>query len=322
VSLTDPDAPSTGAQMPLDGPAGATAGGTPQRAELACVVLAHDAPDQLHRLVRALDPLQVFLHIDARVPDALHAEMTSGLPDRVTLVERVPTAWATFGAVRAELLAYEQVLARSTATHVAWMAGSDYPLLSVDDLTDLLSGLLGTSIAHFTPLPHPAWGMSGGRGRLRYYHWAWRRHVIRLPIPRRIPADLVPAGGPVQKILARHHVEALLRAAADRPELTRFWRRVWAPDETFVATVMSSPSLVPDWADHHLHQLAWLIDWRRRRTKGPPWLTLEHAEFLREAHRTVTTGVPPLFARKFHPQLSAELLDVVDELRAQPLGPR
>jgi Core-2/I-Branching enzyme len=301
------------------GAAGPSAPGAP-RAELACVVLAHEAPDQVRRLVKALEPLPVFLHVDARVPESLYTELTRDLPDHVSVTERVPTAWATFGAVRAELLAYEQVLAQSSATHVAWMSGSDYPLLSVDDISQVLTPLLGRSIADFRPLPIPYWGMSGGLGRLRYYHWAWRRHVVRLPIPRRIPAGLVPAGGPVQKILARHHAEALLRAVHDRPELIRFWRRAWAPDETFVATIMSSPSLVPDWADHHVDELAWVIDWRQKGIKGPPWLTLEHLDFLRAAHRMSDAAVPMLFARKFHPQISSELLDAVDDLRTQPLA--
>ncbi len=295
---------------------------TTERAELACVVLAHEAPHQVRRLVTALAPLPVFLHVDARVAAPLYAELTRDLPDHVAVTERVATAWATFGAVRAELVAYEQVLAQSSATHVALMSGSDYPLLSVDDISRVLTPLLGRSIADFRPLPIPYWGMSGGLGRLRYFHWAWHRHVVRLPVPRRVPSGLVLAGGPVQKILARHHVEALLRAVRDRPELPRFWRRAWAPDETFAATIMSSPSLVPDWADQHVDELAWLIDWRQKGIKGPPWLTLEHLDFVRAAHGTTDSVVPKMFARKFHPQLSAELLDAVDELRTEPLTTR
>lgn len=284
------------------------------------MVLAYDAPDQLRRLIDALDPLTVFLHVDARTPQATFDAMTHGLPERVHLVtRRVPTAWATFGAVRAELICYEQALAQSSATHFAWLSGSDYPLVSVDDLRSILTPLVGVSIADFRPLPLPNWGMSGGFGRLRYYHWAVHRHALRLPIPRRVPTGLTLAGGPVQKILARHHVEALLAAVARRPDVLRFWRRAWAPDETFVATIMSTPTLVPDWSDHHLHRLAWLIDWRAQPIQGPPFLTMDDLERIQEARRPSDGAFPRLFGRKFSSTTSADLLDAVDELRTQPL---
>jgi hypothetical protein len=291
------------------------------RAELACVVLAHDQPAQLHRLVAALDPLPVLLHVDARTPDDVHRAMVEGLPDRVHLVPRVGTAWATFGAVEAELRAFRLAIDETSATHVVSLSGSDYPLVSVADLLDVLDGLPRTSVTFTQALPIPQWGMGGGFGRLRYYHWAWRRHVVRLPVPRRLPRGLVPAGGPVQKILARHHVEAVLAAVEARPELARFWRRAWAPDETFVATILASPSLVPDYGERHMHALPWLIDWRRKGIKGPPWLTRdEHAQFLRDAHVRPAEGkLPALFARKFHETRSNDLLALVEELRATAL---
>lgn len=288
------------------------------RSELACVVLAHDQPAQLHRLVAALDPLPVILHVDARTPDDVHAAMVEGLPDRVHLVPRVGTAWATFGAVEAELRAFRIALERTSATHVVSLSGSDYPLVSVAELLDLLDGLPGTSVTLTQPLPIPQWGMSHGFGRLRYYHWAWRKHVVRLPIPRRIPRGLVPAGGPVQKVLAREHVAAVLAAVDARPELPRFWRRAWAPDETFVATILHTPALVPGFEEHRVRQLPWLVDWRRTSIKGPPWLTLEeHGEFLVDEYLRPAGKLPMLFARKLHETRSTALLTRVEELRAR-----
>lgn len=286
-------------------------------ARLACAVLAHADPVQLHRLVAALDPLPVMLHIDAGTPDDVHAQMVAGLPDRVVLVPRVRTRWATFGAVRAELLAYRAALASTDATHVAWLSGADYPLMSVDDMQRVLSGQLGRSFADVRELPISYWGMGGGLGRLRYRHWQWRRHVVRLPVPRRLPAGLVPAGGPAQKVLARHHVEAILRAVDERPELLRFWQRVWAPDETFTPTILATPSLVPGWAHEHEQHLAWCIDWTDH-TQSPPWLTMDHLDRLRES-RAAPGALPRFFARKVHSSASAELLDAVDLLRTEPI---
>ena len=49
---------------------------------VAVVILAHDKPGHLHRLVNALDGLPVFLHIDAGTSPKMHKEMTDGLPQR------------------------------------------------------------------------------------------------------------------------------------------------------------------------------------------------------------------------------------------------
>ena len=70
---------------------------------VAVVILAHDKPGHLHRLVKALDGLPIFLHVDAGTSPEMHHEMTDGLPQRVRLLPRVSSGWASFGLVEAEL---------------------------------------------------------------------------------------------------------------------------------------------------------------------------------------------------------------------------
>ena len=64
---------------------------------VAVILLAHDKPKLLHRLVEVLDGIPIFLHIDAGVPQQMHAELTSALPERVRLLPRNYSAWATYG---------------------------------------------------------------------------------------------------------------------------------------------------------------------------------------------------------------------------------
>ena len=92
-------------------------------------MLAHADATHVRRLLAALDPFDVFLHIDARTPDDVHREMTRDLPERVRLLSRRRTGWATWGVVAAELDGYRAVIGETDATHVALLSGSDYPIV-------------------------------------------------------------------------------------------------------------------------------------------------------------------------------------------------
>ncbi|QCR43824.1 hypothetical protein C1N91_10065 [Curtobacterium sp. SGAir0471] len=292
-------------------------------AALACVVLAHEDPAQVRRLVAALDPFPVFLHCDDRTPDREHAAMTKGLPSRVRLLDRLRTGWARWENVEAELAGYRAALAETDASHIAVLTGSDYPLATTDEIDAVLAAHPGRSFLVTHPLPHADW-RGGGWSRFRYRHWAWRKHMLRLPVPRRLPRDVVLTGGSQVKVISREHARAVLDVVDRRPDLVRFWRRAWIADESFVPSVLGSPALVPGFAEEHLEHSLWWIGWDGTRMKSPPWLGTPDAGRLLE-HWTAPDARPPLlFARKFSTSRSADLLDLVDAavgLRGQrPVG--
>lgn len=281
-------------------------------AVLACVVLAHEDPAHVRRLVEALDPFPVFLHVDVRTPDDVHAAMTADLPARVRLLPRMRTGWAKWENVAAELAGYRAALAESGATHIAVMTGSDYPLANPAEITALLDANPEKTFLITHPFPHAAWGASGGYARLRYPHWAWRKHMLRLPVPRRLPRDVVPTGGSQLKVISAPHARAVLDVVDSRPDLVRFWQRAWIADESFVPSVLSSPELVPGFAEQQVQHSLWFIGWDGSKMKSPPWLRTEHTGRLLERWTTDPTATPHLFARKFSTAVSSDLLDVVD----------
>jgi hypothetical protein len=144
--------------------------------------------------------------------------------------------------------------------------------------------------------------------------------MLRLPVPRRLPPDVVPAAGSQVKVLARRHVEALLDAVERRPDLIRFWRRSWIADETFVGSVLQSPMLVQGWAAEHVPADLWSINWGGERRKSPPWLGLADLDRLAAARRGGSDRPPMLFARKFSTATSGALLDAVDSSLRNSVG--
>lgn len=287
---------------------------------LACIILAHADPVQVRRLIAALDPLPVFLHCDRATSPAVFAQMVEGLPARCVVLPRLTTGWAKWENVAAEVEGYRQALALTDATHVAVLTGSDYPLASTGEMLQVLDGHLGKSFVVYHDLPHPGWGHSGGFARLRYPHWAFRKHMLRVPIPRRLPRGVVLAGGPQMKVLARRHAQAVVDVVDTRPDLVRFWRRSWIADETFVASVVSTPAFVPGWAQEHVSAHLWAIGWNGTRSKSPPWLGAADLGPLMEHALSRADGIAPLFARKFSTSYDTAVLDVIDrDLRGKEL---
>jgi Core-2/I-Branching enzyme len=286
----------------------------PEPASIACVVLAHGDPAHLRRLVDALAPFPVFLHVDSATPEATFSSMTEGLPARCRLLPRLRTGWAGWGIVEAELSGYRRALAETDASHIVLLQGSDYPLVPTAEIADVLRGFAGRTLMQLFPMPNPDWGRSGGLSRLRYRHWAIRRRMIRLPLPRRLPRGLTLGGGSPLKVLAREHAEAVLRVFDERKDLVRFWRRSWAPDETFIPTLLSSPSLVPEAAGRVVADSPWWIRWTLN-SKSPAWIGPEDLEAV--LSRKVYPNQPraSLFARKFRTGLSDEVLDAIDAVR-------
>lgn len=308
---------------------------------LAVVVLAHNDPPQVRRLVSALPDLRVFLHCDGRTPGAVFREMTDDLPSRVSLVERRPTHLASWSLVDAELRGLRAALAGSDAEHVAVLSGSDYPLSSMEQTLADLALWRGHSWISSSPLPWKRWSSrlhrDGGLWRLRHRFLTKRDEVLflghvplRTPWRRRIPGDVELRASSQWKVYARRHVELLLDVADTRPDIVGFWRTTLVPDETFAASVLSSPALLGDAVIEMSISHPWFIDWPIERTDHPRWLVPGHFDELAQAQRaplllpgavaTGPTGHRKLFARKFASSLSAGLQDRIDaELRAAPV---
>ena len=280
------------------------------------VVMAHADPVHLQRLLRALAPWPVALHVDVKTAPEVHAAMTDRLPVGVHQLERLRTGWARWENVEAELNGYRAVLADPAVTHVVVMTGSDYPLASTGAIEAFLAEHPRTSFADNWLLPAERWGgRSGGIARLRYPHWAVRKRMIRVPVPRRLPPKVTLAAGSQMKVLARHHAEAVLAFHDSRPRVVRFWRRSWCADESFVPTALETA--VPRWAEEHLRDVLWFIDWGAG-GKSPRWLTAADLPLLRGLRFPEPGVTPKLFARKFSSDVDPVAADVVDaELRSQ-----
>lgn len=275
----------------------------------AYVVLAHKHPRQVGRLAAALAPAPVFLHVDAAVDEAPFA---AAAPANVTLVPRHRSGWASWGIVAALLEGMTAAAAEPGWTHLMLLSGQDYPLVPPADIAAFLARHGGRSFMARWPLPSRLWGRDGGLHRVRYRHWALRGRRVVLPLPRRMPAGIEPWGGSLYACLARAAVEDVLALVARRPDVVRFYRRSWIPDEMFVPTaVMSSPA-----AAAVINESLSFIRWTDGGGRHPDVLRAGDLPLLAQAARGPSDvgghGRRKLFARKLDASVDADLLDLID----------
>ncbi len=133
------------------------------------------------------------------------------------------------------------------------------------------------------PIPYALWSTprnpDGGMWRFRRRYLTVRGQLCWAgPIPLRgrrrdIPRHLRLHGSSQWKIYARHHAAALLRVLDERPDLRRFWRTTYVPDESCAVSILKSPGLVGGIAEEVRDDLPWFINWNDpERIIHPGWL--------------------------------------------------
>ncbi|UQX87884.1 hypothetical protein M6D93_16480 [Jatrophihabitans telluris] len=302
--------------------------------EPALVILAHNDPVHVRRLIAACASQPIVLHVDSKTPDDVFTEMTHDLPQRVILAPRRDARLASWSLVEAELAGVRLALDRTDAEHILVMSGSDYPLTDPSRLAEVFAPFAGRSWIWNYPMPFPAWDVpgfrDGGLWRMRHRFATRADHILWIaskpifnPIRRSIHPDLEPRASMQWKVLSRSDAIRLLDCLESRPDLTKFGRSTFTPEETFIPSVLASHRL---WGEAALAPCAHsfsLANWPQGVVvQHPGWYTADDVAPLK-ARLTAAANVPesslpnggtPLFGRKFSSQSGPELLDAVQTL--------
>ncbi|HEY5785624.1 MAG TPA: beta-1,6-N-acetylglucosaminyltransferase [Microlunatus sp.] len=305
---------------------------------LAAIILAHNDPVHVRRLITALDDIPIFLHCDARTDPTTAQAMLGNLPRHVRVVSRRRTSLASWSLVLAELDALRMALTTTRAEHIIVTSGADYPLVPMEQVARLLRDWTGQSHFWNTPIPYRRWDtvrhQDGGRWRLqhrfltRHDQLIYLRDIpVRLPWKRQIPPGLELRAASQWKIYCHDDVRRLLHVVDSQAELLRFWRSTLIPEESFAASVLASRSLVGSEVLRPCQANGWLIRWPENNTDHPAWLATEDFDRLVSAAHNEPIGPdtafvdhrndPPIphqkwFARKFSTARSGTLLNRVD----------
>ena len=271
---------------------------------IAYVILAHQLPEQLARLVRRLNtPNALFLiHINRRSDDAVYRAARAGLAEleNVVFLRRHKLYWGGFGHVRATLEGLDELHRRSAQfDYVALLTGQDYPIKPVAEIERTLAESGGTSFMAYDRLPG---GLADGMQRITYWHsrriGVPRGWHLQVPIRRQFPYGFVPYGGSSYWWLSREAAEYVRRFVVEHPGYQRFFKHVDVPDESFFHTIVMNSPL----RDRVVNDELRYVDWTR-----DPLPAIFGASDLETLRRC-----PKLVARKFDSSCDAEILDLID----------
>ena len=274
-------------------------------AQIAFVLLAHKDPEDVIAQARALHAGgdRVAIHYDARAPRAEVERLRAGLaaePGVAFAARRFRCGWGEWSLVAATLEGMRAALAAfPEASHVYLISGDCAPVKSAAWAHALLEGEDADFIESHDFFDGD-WIRTGLKEeRLVYRHvfnerrqpalfYAALSAQKRLGLRRRLPADLRVRIGSQWWCLRRETAERVLRFAGERPDLPRFFRATWIPDETFVQSLVRH--LVPE-AEIRNRSLTFLLftDY------GMP------ATFYND-HHDLLLAQDALFARKISPE--------------------
>jgi Core-2/I-Branching enzyme len=287
---------------------------------VAYVILAHRGPKQLARLLERLYHLEdrAFVHVDKRAPlepfeTALAPLVASGHVQFAR--RRFRSRWADWTLVAATLATLEQALQEATFSHVSLLSGEDYPLVPTATIRAFLAAADNRSFMFHssgdgaTPPDRSGnrtWYWSGDLRRVTYRHYRVLGRQVHVPnrfmpdLPRLAPPrDLDFYQGSQWWTLSREAAQYCVEAFIRRPELRRFFRRVYAPDEYAFQMVLCNSPLLPTIVNDDLHFIQWSY-WHPRE------LTLDDLPML--------SDTPKLFTRKIDETRQPRLLAALDEL--------
>lgn len=298
--------------------------------KFAFLILAHEDPAQLRRLIHGLDDphFDIFVHVSANAELADYQFDTYVLRhSRLTVLEkRIHTYWGDMSLVDAMLALYSRAFEAGRYDRYITLSGLDYPLKSNSEILEAL-GDPDREFIQARPLGKDlAFKIQG--------IYLWKYHILAR-IARRLvaeyhmvmhPSRLKIRKGDREKAevyfssqwhgLSGDCVAWMLKTLEENPKIEKFFRYAYAPDELLIPTLVCNspfaqriiPGDFPEKQDfEELFVSLPAIHCLRRENKNV-------VVFLEADYETLMAS-GKLFCRKVRTGISEALLDKIDRNR-------
>jgi len=240
--------------------------------KIAVLLLCHEAPAVLAAYLASPffrhPDVKVWLHYDGRQGDAAFAQVRAAVPEGVAcelLENRVVVAWGEHSIVEATRRLMVAALADESfgAERLLLASASCHPVRPVSSLQRFLAERPGTEFIQAHDISRGRWindGLEEERFRWFFpFNFATQRGLFefatrwqrRLHVRRRVPAGLRIHFGSQWFCITRE-TAAQVASMLARPELARFFRRSWIPDEFAIQTLVAHVCLPGAIANHGL----------------------------------------------------------------------
>jgi hypothetical protein len=276
--------------------------------KLAHLILVHDNPVQLERLVRRLlsPNTDVYIHLDmkCRPEDFDNVSSLSGV---VFIANRTSVIWGEYSMIEATLRSFEEILnTAKTYSHVNLLSGSDYPLKHVSQIERFLFANADKTFMKCRAI-YGDWEES--RSRLTKYNLGAYRFPFRYVVQRvfnsvlpkrKVPKQLKPYGMSQWITITPESIEYVMTYLKENPQVHRFLKLTWGVDELLFQTILLNSPLRENIVNDHLRYIKF-----QPRASRPNTLTIADAETLAASGK--------LFARKFSLKEDSAIYDFLDK---------
>ena len=276
--------------------------------KIAHLILAHNHPAQLERLVKRLihPDADLFIHLDIKT-DSTPYQHLADLPGVTFITNRVSVVWGEYSVIQATLNGMRQILATGTTfSHINLLSGNDYPLKSADEIQRFFFANTGRNFMWYDAI-FPAW--PDGQARINGYNFGdygfpgryLLGNLVNKILPNRKMPDGMVAYGRAQWITITPEAAAYtLDYINSHARVKKFLFQTWCVDEVFFQTILcNSPFLSTISTDNKRYV-------RLDPQCIPVTFTIDNAEELAKSGK--------FYARKFNMELDSAIFDLMDNL--------
>jgi hypothetical protein len=221
--------------------------------KIAYLILAHNNPEHLHRLVNYLSTADssFFIHIDKKAP--CYPFQRTHAPNVFFATQRIAIHWGEFSLVEATLLLVQQALTTPCGCeYLVLLSGVDYPVQSPRYIENFFQRNRGSEFVNMVKMPCEAAGKHVSRltGYQLQSTSALNRLLkktvfnTRLFRRRRDYRDflkgLSPYAGSQWWALSREACQYILHFRETERDICNFYRHTLIPDEMFFQTILGN----------------------------------------------------------------------------------
>jgi hypothetical protein len=310
---------------------------------IAYLILAHNQPFQLERLIKCLNQANVdfYVHIDKKSSSTNSIRQALSKYENVKIISEYKVNWKGFNMVKSTLRLIE--LAHSSGKNYKYyvlLSGQDYPIKTNEYLNDFFYKHNEDFIAYnkISHLPE------GYRNNVRLFHFpdiaytnprsvkkipvlvklyfGIYKHFIKFLPKRNFYKNFEPYFGSQWFALTDETIKFILKFIKENKQYMKFMKFIEGPDEIFFQTIILNSERKNNLYDYNsylnwlearkedtifIHEFSTLryMDWSERGKPMPAVLDDYYYETLKTSE--------DLFARKFDEVVSASLLNQIDE---------
>ena len=276
--------------------------------KLAHLILAHNHPHQLARLVARLNHpgADVYIHLDLKADISAYDAIKS-MPNTFFIKERVKVMWGEYSIIQATLNGMVEIIGTGKEySHINLLSGNDYPLKGATDIHQFFFSNAGKTFMWYD-LIFDDWNHGQARIKnyyLGHYRFPGRYHLASLMnkiLPaRKLKKNIVAYGRSQWLTLTPACAVYVIDYMKNNPGMERFFKMTWAVDEIFFQTILCNSPLRDTLVNDNLRYNALQPNFR------PVTFTIADA--------AVLSATGKFYTRKFDMNVDGAILDYLDSI--------